>query len=108
MTTAPLGKEEIKQVIKTLKSGKASGQDNLNAEHFKSRLAAEMLQTLFTATWEGKQLPNDWIGSVIVKILKKGTLSICNNMQGITLWSVPSKILAKIIIQRQIKEPGRL
>ena len=48
----------------------------------------------------GKQLPEDWTEGVIVKIPKKGALSYCNNWRGISQLSVPSKILAKIIIQR--------
>ena len=35
-----------------------------------------------------------------MKIPKEGALKNCNNWRGITLLSVPSKILAKIIIQR--------
>ena len=31
---------------------------------------------------------------------KKGSLSDCNNLRGITLLSVPSKISCKVIIQR--------
>jgi hypothetical protein len=41
-----------------------------------------------------------WCNCVIVKIPKKGALSDCNNWRGITLSSVPRKILAKIIIRR--------
>ena len=37
---------------------------------------------------------------MIVKIPKKGDLTDCNNWRGITLLSVPSKILAKTIMQR--------
>ena len=48
----------------------------------------------------GKQLPEDWTEGVIVKIPKKGALSYCNKWRGISQLSVPSKILAKIIIQR--------
>ena len=45
-------------------------------------------------------MPEDWTEGVIVKIPKKGALSNCNNWRGITLLSIPSKILAKIIITR--------
>ena len=34
------------------------------------------------------------------RIPKKGALSDCNNWHGITLLSVPSTILAKIVIKR--------
>ena len=35
---------------------------------------------------------------MIVKIPKKGALNDCDNWRGITLLSVPSKILAKVIM----------
>ena len=44
-------------------------------------------------------MPADLTKGVIIRIPKKGTLSDCNNWRNITLLSVPSKILAKIIIK---------
>ena len=100
--TAPPEKAEIERAIRSLKSGKAPGQDNLNAELFKvdPTMAAGILQPLFTSIWEEKELPKDWTEGIIVKIPKKGARSNCNNWRGITLLSIPSKILSKIIIQR--------
>jgi len=100
--TDPPHKEEIVAAIKTLRNGKSPGQDNLDAEFFKAdhKLAANILQPLFSAIWEGEMVPDDWTKGVIVKIPKKGVLNDCNNWRGITLLSVPSKILAKIIIRR--------
>ena len=93
--------KEIIAAIKSLENGKSSRQDNLSAEVFKADpQLADLLQTLFTDIWEGKKLPEDWTEGVIVKIPKKGAPSNCNNWWAITLLSVPSKILAKIIIQR--------
>jgi hypothetical protein len=102
VNTDPPEKEEIIAAIKSLKNRKSPGQDNLSAELFKAdpQLAADLLQPLFADIWEGKKLPDDWTEGVIVKIPKKGALSNCNNWRGITLLSVPSKILAKVIIQR--------
>jgi hypothetical protein len=37
---------------------------------------------------------------VLVKLPKKGDLSNCNNWRGITLLSIPSKVLAKVILHR--------
>ena len=96
------GKEEIIAAIKSLKNGKLPGQDNLSTEVFKAdpQLAADLLQPLFADIWEGMKLPEDWTERVIVKIPKKGALNNCNNWRGITLISVLSQILAKIITQR--------
>ena len=102
VNTASPEKEEIVAAILSLKNGKTPGQDNLNVELFKAdpEFAAQALQPLFAAIWEVKQQPDDWTEGVIVKIPKKGALSNCNNWRGITLLSVPSKILAKLIIMR--------
>ena len=95
-------RREIIQAINSLKNGKAPGHDNLNAELFKAdpELAAPIITSLFTKIWEQEEIPIDWSRGLIVKISKKWSLSDCNNWQGITLLSVPSKIFCKIIIQR--------
>ncbi|RUS74991.1 hypothetical protein EGW08_017258 [Elysia chlorotica] len=87
INTEPPEKAEIERAIKSLKSGKAPGQDNLNAELFKvdPALAAEIIKPLFASIWEKKELPKDWTEGIIVKIPKKGARSDCNNWRGITL-----------------------
>ena len=94
--------EKIRAAINSLENERCPGQDNLGAEVFKAdpQLAADLIQPLLTDIWEEKKLPDDRTEGVIVKIPKKGALKNCNKSRGITLLSVPSKILAKIIIQR--------
>lgn len=98
----PPSVEEIIAAIEHLKNGRAPGIDNLNAEYFKAdpMFAAKLLQPLFTKIWKEKKTPDEWNKGVIVKIPKKGNLRDCNNWRGVTLLSIPSKILAKIIIKR--------
>ena len=50
--------------------------------------------------WEDKRIPDDWNEATIFRIPKKGALNDCKKWRGITLLSIPSKILAKIIINR--------
>ena len=104
--TDPPSKEEIIAAIRTLKNGKASGHDNLSAEFFKMdpNLAAEILLPLFKTIWETKEVPEDWKKGIIIKIPKKGNLQECSNWRGITLLSIPSKILAKVLIMRMSDE----
>ena len=45
-------------------------------------------------------MPVDLTKGVTIRIPKKGALRDCSNWHSITLLSVPSKILAKIIIKR--------
>ena len=49
--------------------------------------------------WEGEEVPADRTKGVIIRITKKGALSDRDNWHGITLLSVLSRILAKIIIK---------
>ena len=90
------------EAIRDLKNGKAPWQDQLNAELFKCHpeLAAEILLPLFAKVWNGEGIPSDWSKGVIIAIPKKGTLSDCNNWRGITLLSLPSKIVCKVIVKR--------
>ena len=93
---------EIEYTIKTLKNGKAPGPDMLCPEMFKAdpKYSANTLMRPFESIWRCKKVPADWKKSTIVKIPKKGTRTNCNNWRGITVLSVPGKILAKIIYKR--------
>ena len=50
--------------------------------------------------WNEEQIPDDWRKGLLVKLPKKGDLSLCNNWRGITLLSIPSKFLYSVILQR--------
>ena len=95
VNTHPQEKKRSLQPSSPSRTERSPGQDNLSAEVFKAdpQLTTNLLQLLFTDIRKGKKLPEDWTDRVIVKILKKGAL---NNWQGITLLSVPGKILAKM------------
>ena len=102
ISTEPPEVPEIISAIKSLKNGKAPGCDNLNAELFKidTNLTANIMYPLFKDIWKEAAIPKVWNKGTIIKIPKKGALSDCNNWRGITLLSIPSKIMAKIIIKR--------
>ena len=89
-------------MIDKLKSGKSPGIDNINAELLKDSqdMAITKLQSLFNRILEEQKVPSDWKRSLIVKIPKKGDLTLCDNYRGISLLSVPSKIFCRIIIDR--------
>ena len=83
-------KTEIMEALKEIKYGKSPGVDNITPEMLKTNpgITADILHKLLSDIWEKEEIP------------KKGDTSICNNWRGITLLSVPSKILTKIILNR--------
>ena len=59
-----------------------------------------MLYPLFRKVWDEEKLPSDWKEGFVNKIPKKGDLGKCSNYRGITLLSVPGKVLNGIILDR--------
>ncbi|KAL1445995.1 hypothetical protein WDU94_003677 [Cyamophila willieti] len=98
----PPTKIEIQRAIKELKNGKAPGIDNLPPEIFKQypSITADILHPIFKQIWEKERIPFDWKKGLLVKLPKKGDLMECKNWRGITLLSIPSKILTRIILNR--------
>lgn len=94
--------QEITSAINAMKNHKSPGYDQICAEMLKAspELTAKILYPVFSAIWESEHLPSDWLEGILIKIPKKGSLSLCNNYRGITLLSIPSKVLAKVLLCR--------
>ena len=71
-TSAPTV-DEIITAIKSLKSLKAPGLDNLYVKLFEAdpAIAASNLHPLFQCTWNNNKIPDDWSKGTIIKIPKK-------------------------------------
>ena len=95
-------KEEIRTAITKLNKGKAAGPDGINAEILKADLDASTnaMYDLISKIWEIEQIPKDWKEGHIIKLPKKGDLRECKNYRGITLLSVPGKVLSRILLDR--------
>ena len=95
-------REEIRKAIKQLKNGKAAGADEIPAEALKvdPEMLAEILYGLLEKIWEEEEIPLEWKEGLLIKIPKKGDLGLCSNYRGITLLSVPGKVLNRIILER--------
>ena len=63
-------------------------------------MLAEILYGLFKKIWEEEEIPLEWKERLLIKIPKKGDLGLCSNYRGITLLSVPRKVLNRIILER--------
>jgi len=105
----PINNEEIIVAVKSMKSGKAAGRDRITAELLKvdKDLAAKQMEKLFKVIWEEEVVPDEWKQGIIVKIPKKGDLTVCDNYRGITLLSVPSKVFTRTIINRLYDEVNK-
>lgn len=94
--------EEIEEFLMAMKNNKSPGADNIPSEMLKAGQEATsfMLHKLLTKIWEEKQIPQEWKNAIVVPIHKKGPKSKCDNYRGISLLSVASKILSRIIYIR--------
>ena len=84
-----------------MKNGRIAGLDGIPTDALKAYVntSVEMLYSLFEI-WEKEEIPAEWKEGYLIKIPKKGDLSRCDNYRGITLLSVPGKVLNRIILQR--------
>ena len=107
-TAAPT-KEEIRHVLKGMKNGKSPGIDNITGELLRADMetATDQIHKITSMVWSKEQTPDDWRKGLIIKLAKKGDLTICGNWRGITLIPNVTKIMGKIIISRIAKEVDR-
>ena len=100
--TGPPTVDEIRKALKETKSGKALGVDNITAEIMKTDMETTVkeLHTLFNTIWTTAKTPNDWRRGLIIKLAKKGNLTICGNWCGIAFTSTTAKLMGKILKKR--------
>ncbi|XP_062519263.1 uncharacterized protein LOC134194353 [Corticium candelabrum] len=97
---ATLSEEEITNAIKKLKNNRASGNDGITAELLKAGSQRfDWLRASSTSLASGR-VSQDWKDSVLVPVFKKNDRLICDNYRGISLLSVPGKVLANILLER--------
>ena len=98
--TGRITRTEVITAIKHLKNGKASGIDNIPPEAMKAldSISLNKFHHLLNRKWEEEHIPEDWNKGILVKLPKKGDRAVCGNWRGITLLSIPSKVLCHIIL----------
>nr|KAG5710457.1 hypothetical protein BaRGS_022275 [Batillaria attramentaria] len=102
ISTNKITKQEIRKALKSLKNGKAAGEDNIPAEALKEggEAIVDQLHVLLNLVWTTGEIPSDWKKGLLVKLPKSGDLSQCGKWRGITLLSIPSKVLTRVILER--------
>lgn len=94
--------EDIHETIGQLQDGKAPGADGISVELLKLGEAETIrcLSSLFNSILSSKSILSDRLNHLIIPLHKKGSLSECDNYRGIGLLSIPSKLLARILLNR--------
>jgi len=93
---------EVKNAIRRLKLGKASGLDEVVAEFLKTavHIVSPFLTKLFNRLYDSGTFPDEWSKAVIVPLFKKGDTSNPENYRGISLLSIVSKVFTSILNKR--------
>ena len=93
---------EVERAIRKLKNNKSPGADQITAKLLKHGGPAmiKALTMLLKCCWQQIHVHEDWRNGVIVKVPKKGNLADFNNWRGITLLSVPGKVLCTVLLER--------
>ena len=89
---------EVKWVLGSITTNKASGGDGIPVEVFQILKddAVKVLLSVCQQVWITQQWPQDWKRSVSIPIPKKGNAKKCSNYCTITLISHASKVMLKI------------
>ena len=99
---------DVNAVIKSLKTGKAPGED-IRPEMLKAMdmYGVRWLTRVCRVACRNGQAPKQWQTSAIIPIHKKGDKRKCTSYRGIFLISVPGKVYAKYLEKkcREIVEP---
>ena len=100
--TSQLTREEVEQAVKKLQNGKAAGEDEIVAEMLKNggEVMIDWLLEILQEVWRTKQLPSEWKKSVLVPVHKKKDRKVCDNYRGISLLSIPGKVLSLVLLDR--------
>ena len=97
----PVVCEKAEATIRSLKSGKIAGIDNIPAELLKHgwESVVDILTIICNKIWQTSEWPTPWMQSIIV-LPKKRNLQLCQNYQTISLISHASKVMLRIILNR--------
>ena len=63
-------------------------------------ITVHILHKFLNKIWKEEEIPNDWKEGLLIKLPKKGDLSLCRNWRGIMLLSMMGKVLCSVILGR--------
>ena len=100
--TPEVTREEVERAVKKLRNGKAAGEDSIVPELLKNGGTSliDWLWELLLEGWKSRKVPEDWKSATLVPLHKKRHRKICDNYRGISLLSVPSKVMSLVLLER--------
>ena len=102
ITDNPITISEVKRVIKLLKTGKATGPDNILNEVLKysSAVTVKSVTKLFNLIFSSECYPESWNKAYIISVFKSGDKDDPNNYRGISLLNGIAKIFSAVLNNR--------
>ena len=103
--------DKLVMAIQGLKDNKTAGPDNIPDEIIKYGGCAlhRRLHSFIHDRWSAKCLPQQWKNAKIILVYKQnGNRTECSNSRGISLLSVASKVLEKIMLTRHLEHVADL
>ena len=93
----------MEAAVESLKSGKAPEIDYIPSELIKhgGNITIDVLTKICNKIWQTGQWPTTWTPSLVITLPKKGNLQQCSNCRTISLISHPSKVMLKVLLNRQ-------
>ncbi|XP_061481611.1 uncharacterized protein LOC133383943 isoform X2 [Rhineura floridana] len=99
---APVTGPEIDNLLASLRSGKAPGQDRIPPDLYQAFPSwwRPILATLFTKINKSGCIPSGWKTSTVVPIFKKGDPAIPTNYRPISLLDVAAKLYGRYLLNK--------
>ncbi len=102
----PPSLEEICTAVRQLRNNRDPGEDGIPAEVYETRLDSlgPWLHRVITKLWMCEAIPNNWSGTVLLPLFKKGDKRMCSNYGGICLIAVAVKVFGAILHKSFLSE----
>jgi hypothetical protein len=99
---SPIVEDEVREAIRNLKLGKASGLDNICGEFLKCAedVVIPFLTKLYNRLYDLGYFPASWCKSIVIPLFKKGDENLPDNYRGISLLSIVGKVFTAILNKR--------
>ena len=102
INSEPFTLSELQVAIKSIKTSKTPGLDNIPAIIWKDPSFHNILLSLCNNVYTNHVPPSAWLTSGIVPLPKKGDLTCPSNYRGISLTSLAAKIYNKMLLNRLV------